>query len=92
MGLLEIVKNENNDLEKINHLKKFCEDELGKGAIICNDTPGFLGNRVGVYAMEVAMTEAFKMKLTVEEADAIFWSTNGNSKDRCFWSLRFNRD
>ncbi|WP_297681605.1 3-hydroxyacyl-CoA dehydrogenase family protein [uncultured Candidatus Pelagibacter sp.] len=41
MGLLEIVKNENNDLAKINSLKKFCEVELGKGAIVCNDTPGF---------------------------------------------------
>ena len=30
MGLLEIVKNENNDLDKINSLKKFCEQELGK--------------------------------------------------------------
>ena len=56
MGLLEIVKNENNDLNKINSLKVFCENLLGKGAIICNDTPGFLGNRVGVYAMQVAMT------------------------------------
>ena len=46
MGLLEIVKNENNDLKKINSLKVFCEKELGKGAIVCNDTPGFLGNRV----------------------------------------------
>ena len=80
MGLLEIVKNENNDLEKINHLKKFCEDQLGKGAIICNDTPGFLGNRVGVYAMQVAMTEAFKLKLTVEEADTIFGRSMGIPK------------
>ena len=48
MGLLEIVKNENNDLDKVNSLKKFCENELGKGTIICNDTPGFLGNRIGV--------------------------------------------
>ena len=72
MGLLEIVKSENNDLDKINSLKVFCENLLGKGAIICNDTPGFLGNRVGVYAMQVAMTEAFKMKLSIEEADAVF--------------------
>jgi len=84
MGLLEIVKNENNDLKKINDLKKFCEEELGKGAIICNDTPGFLGNRVGVYAMQIAMTEAFKMKLTIEEADAIFGRPMGIPKTGVF--------
>ena len=84
MGLLEIVKNENNDLEKINSLQKFCEIELGKGAIVCNDTPGFLGNRVGVYAMQIAMTEAFKMKLTVEEADAIFGRPMGIPKTGVF--------
>jgi len=84
MGLLEIVKNENNDLNKINQLKEFCEVELGKGAIICNDTPGFLGNRVGVYAMQIAMTEAFKMKLSVEEADAIFGRPMGIPKTGVF--------
>ena len=84
MGLLEIVKNENNDLNKINQLKEFCEIELGKGAIICNDTPGFLGNRVGVYAMQIAMTEAFKMKLSVEEADSIFGRPMGIPKTGVF--------
>ncbi len=84
MGLLEIVKNENNDLKKINSLKKFCENELGKGAIVCNDTPGFLGNRIGVYAMQVAMTEAFKMKLSIEEADAVFGRPMGIPKTGVF--------
>jgi 3-hydroxyacyl-CoA dehydrogenase len=84
MGLLEIVKNENNDLNKINSLKNFCEKELGKGAIICNDTPGFLGNRVGVYSMQVAMTEAFKMKLSIEEADAVFGRPMGIPKTGVF--------
>ena len=84
MGLLEIVKNENNDLEKINFLKDFCETLLGKGVIVCNDTPGFLGNRVGVYAMQVAMTEAFKMKLSVEEADAVFGRPMGIPKTGIF--------
>jgi len=84
MGLLEIVKNENNDLDKIDFLKKFCETELGKGAIICNDTPGFLGNRIGVFAMQVAMTEAFKMKLNIEEADAIFGRPMGIPKTGVF--------
>ena len=84
MGLLEIVKNENNNLEKINFLKDFCETLLGKGVIVCNDTPGFLGNRVGVYAMQVAMTEAFKMKLSVEEADAVFGRPMGIPKTGIF--------
>ena len=75
MDLLEIVKNEKSDLEKIKHLKKFCEIDLGKGAIICNDTPGFLGNRIGVYAMQVAMTEAFKTeqaKASISVGDEVF--------------------
>jgi 3-hydroxyacyl-CoA dehydrogenase len=84
MGLLEIVKNENNDLNKIDQLKSFCEIELGKGVIICNDTPGFLGNRIGVYAMQIAMTEAFKMKLSIEEADAIFGRPMGIPKTGIF--------
>ena len=84
MGLLEIVKNENNDLNKINSLKKFCENELGKGAIVCNDTPGFLGNRVGVFAMQVAMTEAFRMKLSIEEADTVFGRPMGIPKTGVF--------
>ena len=84
MGLLEIVKNENNDLDKINSLKSFCENLLGKGTIICNDTPGFLGNRVGVYAMQIAMTEAFKMKLSIEEADAVFGRPMGIPKTGVF--------
>jgi 3-hydroxyacyl-CoA dehydrogenase len=84
MDLLEIVKSENNDLDKINSLKKFCELSLGKGAIICNDTPGFLGNRIGVFAMQVAMTEAFKMKLSIEEADAVFGRPMGIPKTGVF--------
>ena len=44
MGLLEIVIEPINDKEKINLLKSFCDEKLGKGVILCKDTPGFLGN------------------------------------------------
>ena len=84
MGLLEIVTEQINDKEKINLLKSFCDEKLGKGVIICKDTPGFLGNRVGVYAMQVAMTEAFKMGLTIEEADAVFGRPMGIPKTGVF--------
>jgi len=84
MGLLEIVSENINDVKKINFLKNFCEDNLGKGVIICKDTPGFLGNRVGVYAMQIAMTEAIKMELSIEEADAIFGRPMGIPKTGVF--------
>ena len=84
MGLLEIVSESINDVKKINFLKNFCEDSLGKGVILCKDTPGFLGNRVGVYAMQVAMIEAIKMKLSIEEADAVFGRPMGIPKTGVF--------
>jgi len=84
MGLLEIVSETTNDAKKINFLKNFCEDSLGKGVIICKDTPGFLGNRVGVYAMQVAMMEAINMKLGIEEADAVFGRPMGIPKTGVF--------
>ena len=84
MGLLEIVTENINDKEKINLLKNFCEESLGKGVILCKDTPGFLGNRVGVYAMQVAMMEAIKMKLSIEEADTVFGRPMGIPKTGVF--------
>ncbi len=84
MGLLEIVQNKLNDNNKIQFLKDFCEIKLGKGVIICGDTPGFLGNRIGVYAMQIAMTEAINMNLTVEEADAVFGRPMGIPKTGVF--------
>ena len=84
MGLLEIVREVSNDKKKIDLLKNFCEEKLGKGVIICGDTPGFLGNRVGVYAMQIAMTEAIKMNLSIEEADSIFGRPMGIPKTGVF--------
>ena len=84
MGLLEIVRDKLNDKDKIEILKNFCEKSLGKGVIVCGDTPGFLGNRIGVYAMQVAMTQAIKMNLSIEEADAVFGRPMGIPKTGVF--------
>ena len=73
-----------NDKEKINDLVNFGDKILGKTVVVCNDSPGFLGNRVGVYAMQVAMTEAFNLGLTVEEADAVFGRPLGIPKTGIF--------
>jgi 3-hydroxyacyl-CoA dehydrogenase len=84
MRLLELVISPFNDMEKIDELKKFCDERLGKTVVICKDSPGFLGNRVGVYAMQIAMTEAFNLGLSVEEADAIFGRPMGIPKTGVF--------
>jgi len=84
MRLLELVITPMNDREKIAELKKFCDEKLGKTVVVCNDSPGFLGNRVGVYAMQVAMTEAFNLGISVEEADAIFGRPMGIPKTGVF--------
>ena len=84
MRLLELVITPMNDRRKIDKLKLFCDEKLGKTVVICNDSPGFLGNRVGVYAMQVAMTEAFNLGLSVEEADAIFGRPMGIPKTGVF--------
>ena len=84
MRLLELVIGSQNDKEKINDLVNFGDKTLGKTVVVCNDSPGFLGNRVGVYAMQVAMTEAFNFGLTVEEADAVFGRPLGIPKTGIF--------
>ena len=84
MRLLELIITPMNDRRKIDKLKLFCDEKLGKTVVICNDSPGFLGNRVGVYAMQVAMTEAFNLGLSVEEADTIFGRPMGIPKTGVF--------
>ena len=84
MQLLEIVKGETTKPEVIDCLSTFNEKEMGKGIVVCNDTPGFLGNRVGVFAIQTALHKAFDMKLQPEEADAIFGRPMGIPKTGVF--------
>ncbi|MDH3612212.1 MAG: 3-hydroxyacyl-CoA dehydrogenase NAD-binding domain-containing protein [Gammaproteobacteria bacterium] len=84
MRLLEIVRGEATRIEVIEYLEHFAEFRLGKGIVVCNDTPGFLGNRVGVYAIQMALQTAFRMGLTPEEADAIFGRPMGIPKTGVF--------
>jgi 3-hydroxyacyl-CoA dehydrogenase len=72
MRLLEIVRGEDTHAEVIECLASFNEARMGKGIVVCNDTPGFLGNRVGVFAIQTALHAAFRLGLKPEEADAIF--------------------
>jgi 3-hydroxyacyl-CoA dehydrogenase len=84
MRLLEIVRGEYTRQEVIDCLEKFNDERMGKGIVLCNDTPGFLGNRVGVFAIQTALHAAFRLGLEPEEADAIFGRPMGIPKTGVF--------
>ena len=84
MRLLELVRGEDTDPAIIELLADFCEQQLGKGVVPCLDTPGFLGNRVGVFAIQCALHAAFDLGLTPLEADAIFGRPMGIPKTGVF--------
>jgi 3-hydroxyacyl-CoA dehydrogenase len=84
MRLLEIVAGPETRPEMINALSNFCDVKLGKGVVPCRDTPGFLANRVGVYALQVGIVEAAALGLAVEEADTLMGRPMGIPKTGVF--------
>ena len=84
LRLLEIVSDKKVDDKKLEAIINFCDVKLGKEVVICNDTPGFIGNRIGMFWSLTAMVEAFKANLTVEEADAIMGRPIGAPKTGVF--------
>ena len=84
MRLLELVRGEFTREAVINTLDMFSETMLGKGVVSCSDTPGFLANRVGVFAIQCALYKAFKYKLSPTEADAFFGRPIGLPKTGVF--------
>ena len=84
MRLLELVRGEDTDQEIMQRLALFNDEKLGKGVVICRDTPGFLGNRVGVYALQVGLDEAFRQGIGIEEADALMGRPMGIPKTGVF--------
>ncbi|MEM8838292.1 MAG: 3-hydroxyacyl-CoA dehydrogenase family protein, partial [Pseudomonadota bacterium] len=84
MRLLELVRGEHTAPEVMVRAADFMDRVLGKGVVQCADTPGFLGNRVGVFALQVAIDEATKLGLTIEEADALMGRPMGIPKTGAF--------
>jgi 3-hydroxyacyl-CoA dehydrogenase len=76
MRLLEIVAGAARPAA-VDALEHVCDVRLGKTVIRCNDTPGFVANRLGVYWIGTAIGEALARGLTVEEADAVMGAPLG---------------
>ncbi len=84
MRLLELVRGSQTREDVMAKLADFNDRELGKGVVTCNDTPGFLGNRVGVFALQVGIDEAVKLNLPIETADALMGRPMGIPKTGVF--------
>ena len=71
MRLLELVVGPQTRPELVVAISRFADIELGKNCVICKDTPGFIGNRIGIYWLQCGLLEAMELGLTVEQADAV---------------------
>ena len=88
LRLLELVSSPDNCNQMLKQtITDFCDYNLGKVVINCNDTPGFIGNRIGVHWMINAAIEAINQGLTVEEADLIISTIFGAPKTGVFGLL-----
>lgn len=84
MKLLEIIPTEFTSGKVISHMSTFCERVLGKGVVLCKDTPNFIANRIGVFSMAAIMPYFFDGKFRVDEIDAFTGTLTGYSKSATF--------
>jgi 3-hydroxyacyl-CoA dehydrogenase len=84
MKLLEVVAGHDTDAAVVEKLAYFGQDVLGKGIVFGKDTPNFVANRIGVFAMMHLIKKALEGKYTVEEIDAIFGPAMGRPKSAVF--------
>lgn len=84
LRLFELVTGENTRRDAIEAIERFADIHLGKEIVPCHDTPGFIGNRIGCYWLQVGLMEALKRGLTVEEADALMGRPIGVPKTAVF--------
>jgi 3-hydroxyacyl-CoA dehydrogenase len=71
MQLLEIIPTAESDPALVAAFATFADRVLGKQVVFANDTPNFIGNRIGVFVMFLASTLMLEQGLTIEEVDAL---------------------
>ena len=84
LKLFEIIPGPKTDPSVIDFFTVYAEKFLGKTPVLAKDTPGFIGNRVGVYSMAKVMELAQEIGLTIEEADTLTGSILGRPKTGTF--------
>jgi 3-hydroxyacyl-CoA dehydrogenase len=71
MKLLELIPLPESDGALVSALAAFGDRMLGKEVVPANDTPNFIGNRIGVNVMFTAAALMLEQGLTIEEVDAL---------------------
>ncbi len=84
MKLLELVAGPDTDPAVLERVRRFGDDVLGKGIVLGKDTPNFVGNRIGTYAMMAAVHQMLADGLTPEDVDAIVGEPMGRPKSAAF--------
>ncbi len=87
MKLLEIIPCKETSDEVLKNMHRFCEKVLGKGVVYAKDTPNFIANRIGTYAMLYTIKLMEQEGLTVEEVDTITGPPMGHPKSASYRTL-----
>jgi len=84
LKLLEIIRTKDTDTDVVEFISWFGEKRLGKGIVICKDTPNFIGNRVFFGMSTFAMNFILENDYTVDEVDALTGPLIGHPKTATF--------
>ncbi|MSN27264.1 MAG: 3-hydroxyacyl-CoA dehydrogenase [Geobacter sp.] len=84
MRLLEIVSCSATDPAVTAFMADFISKRLGKGIVYAKDTPNFIANRIGVYAICNCVRTMLEMGMTVEEVDAVAGPATARPKSAAF--------
>ncbi|MEX0844527.1 MAG: 3-hydroxyacyl-CoA dehydrogenase NAD-binding domain-containing protein [Balneolaceae bacterium] len=84
MKLLEIIPTTKTSENVTNFMHHFCEKFLGKGVVICKDTPNFIANRIGIFSIANIMPYFFNGDFRAEDIDLLTGTLTGYSKAATF--------
>lgn len=84
LKLIEVIPTPDTLPEVIEAISQFGEYRLGKGIVLCKDTPNFIANRLGFGGGAFALDYILENGYTVEEVDAITGPSMGRPKTATF--------
>jgi len=87
MYLLEIIAHPQTLQNIITNIQRFCSNRLGKGTILCKDSPNFIANRIGTYAILKVLQLMKDKQYGVADIDYIFGPAVGKPRSAIFKTL-----